>query len=582
MRSIRGIWGVWLVFVMIMLLPMLSFAKLKNIESNSVFHQDKIPVGKTGKIMNVTFYVETGSDYGDAWAGIAYDDGDDEEDVIFPFELTSETTDRKHVGKITKGKKKNITISARVRRDVPEGYYGIPVYLADDKESGRGVQEYINVYIQKSATTDSSSESEAVKDVDFTIGEGQSTPRGKYPDVLNFSLNMANTGKLTAFDVTAHMVMDKDSTVFPFEINDANYDRHFDKVESGGMVNLDYSFAIQKNTYTGYYPIKLEITYRESTEGELKKAEEQFFVHIDNKDKDETTTSAKEFNPNDRTKARIVVDSYRTEPKDVFAGETFDLFITMKNASASVPASNILFTLESEKVSDSAVFSMEEGSSSHAVNSLPANQTTELKLKMTARAGVDQRSYSITINEQYDSPEFKNATDKVTVDIPVKQMARMNVGSFDINPDTINVGDDSNVTFQINNTGKVILYNLMAKFSADSIKENEAYVGNIKPGESGNVDVNLTGKEVTTDDGKINLTISYEDENGNIKEETRDFILNVIQSTEEETDIAGPDITDNKGKHFNMVPFIIAGAAVTAVVILIIVVKRLKHKKEQV
>ena len=582
MKNIRGILGVWLVFVMIMLLPMLSFAKLKNIESNSVFHQDKIPVGKTGKIMNVTFYVETGSDYGDAWAGIAYDDGDDEEDVIFPFELTSETTDRKHVGKITKGKKKNITISARVRRDVPEGYYGIPVYLADDKESGRGVQEYINVYIQKSATTDSSSESEAVKDVDFTIGEGQSTPRGKYPDVLNFSLNMANTGKLTAFDVTAHMVMDKDSTVFPFEINDANYDRHFDKIESGGTVNLDYSFAIQKNTYTGYYPIKLEITYRESTEGELKKAEEQFFVHIDNKDKDETTTSAKEFNPNDRTKARIVVDSYRTEPKDVFAGETFDLFITMKNASASVPASNILFTLESEKVSDSAVFSMEEGSSSHAVNSLPANQTTELKLKMTARAGVDQRSYSITINEQYDSPEFKNATDKVTVDIPVKQMARMNVGSFDINPDTINVGDDSNVTFQINNTGKVILYNLMAKFSADSIKENEAYVGNIKPGESGNVDVNLTGKEVTNDDGKINLTISYEDENGNIKEETRDFILNVIQSTEEETDITGPDITDNKGKHFNIVPFIIAGATVAAVVILIIVVKRLKHKKEQV
>ena len=582
MRNIRGILGVWLVFVMIMLLPMLSFAKLKNIESNSVFHQDKIPVGKTGKIMNVTFYVETGSDYGDAWAGIAYDDGDDEEDVIFPFELTSETTDRKHVGKITKGKKKNITISARVRRDVPEGYYGITVYLADDKESGRGVQEYINVYIQKSATTDSSSESETVKDVDFTIGEGQSTPRGKYPDVLNFSLNMANTGKLTAFDVTAHMVMDKDSTVFPFEINDANYDRHFDKIESGGMANLDYSFAIQKNTYTGYYPIKLEITYRESTEGELKKAEEQFFVHIDNKDKDETTTSAKEFNPNDRTKARIVVDSYRTEPKDVFAGETFDLFITMKNASASVPASNILFTLESEKVSDSAVFSMEEGSSSHAVNSLPANQTTELKLKMTARAGVDQRSYSITINEQYDSPEFKNATDKVTVDIPVKQMARMNVGSFDINPDTINVGDDSNVTFQINNTGKVILYNLMAKFSADSIKENEAYVGNIKPGESGNVDVNLTGKEVTTDDGKINLTISYEDENGNIKEETRDFILNVTKATEEETDITGPDISDNKDKHFNIVPFIIAGATVAAVVILIIVVKRLKHKKEQV
>lgn len=582
MRNIKKICVVFLAFVITLLLPMQSFAKLKNIEGNGVFHQDKIPVGKTGKIMSVTFYVETGSDYGDAWAGIAYDDGDDEDDVEFPFELTSETTDRKHVGKITKGKKKNITISARVRRDIPEGYYGIPVYLADDKDSGRGIQEYINVYIQKSAANESSNESEAVKDVDFTIGEGQATPRGRYPDVLNFSLNMANTGKLTAFDVTAHMVMDKDSTVFPFEINDANYDRHFDKIESGGMVNLDYSFAIQKNTYTGYYPIKLEINYRDSSEGELKKAEEQFFVHIDNKDKDETTTAAGEFNPNDRTKARIVVDSYRTEPKDVFAGESFDLFITMKNASASVPASNILFTLESEKANDSAVFSMEEGSSSHAVNSLPANQTTELKLKMTARAGVDQRSYSITINEQYDSPEFKNATDKVTVDIPVKQVARMNVGSFDINPDTISVGDDSNVTFQINNTGKVVLYNLMAKFSADSIKENEAYIGNIKPGESGNVDVNLTGKAVTSDDGKINLIISYEDENGNVTEETKDFILNVTEAAEEETDITEPDIADNESNHFNIVPFIIAGAVLVAAVILIVVLKKRKNKKEQV
>lgn len=112
MRNIKKICVVFLAFVITLLLPMQSFAKLKNIEGNGVFHQDKIPVGKTGKIMSVTFYVETGSDYGDAWAGIAYDD-DDDEDVEFPFELTSETTDRKHVGKITKGKKKNITISAR-------------------------------------------------------------------------------------------------------------------------------------------------------------------------------------------------------------------------------------------------------------------------------------------------------------------------------------------------------------------------------------------------------------------------------------------------------------------------------------
>ena len=252
----------------------------------------------------------------------------------------------------------------------------------------------------------------------------------------------------------------------------------------------------------------------------------------------------------------------------------------MKNASASVPASNILFTLESEKANDSAVFSIEEGSSSHAVNSLPANQTTELRLKMIARAGVDQRSYSITINEQYDSPEYKNATDKVTVDIPVKQVARMNIGSFEINPESISVGDDANITFQINNTGKVVLYNLMAKFKADSIKENEAYVGNIKPGETGNVDVNLTGKAVTTDDGKISLTISYEDENGNITEETRDFILNVNEEMETEIDMLYPDVTDEETKQPNAIPVVIGGIG-AAVIAGVVVLKKRKSKKEQ-
>ena len=158
MNGVKKILGILMILLMVIIPQVESFAKLRNIESNNVFHQDKIPVGKTGKMMSVTFYVETGSDYADAWAGIAYDDEEDE-NIEFPFELTSETTDRKHVGKISKGKKKSITISARVRRDIPEGYYGIPVYLADDKEGGRGIQEYINVYIQKSATSFTASDS---------------------------------------------------------------------------------------------------------------------------------------------------------------------------------------------------------------------------------------------------------------------------------------------------------------------------------------------------------------------------------------------------------------------------------------
>ena len=54
--------------------------------------------------------------------------------------------------------------------------------------------------------------------------------------------------------------------------------------------------------------------------------------------------------------------------------------------------------------------------------------------------------------------------------------------------------------FGINNTGKVQLYNVTARFEADSIKTEETYVGNIKPGETGNVDTMLTGVAATMDE----------------------------------------------------------------------------------
>lgn len=51
-------------------------------------------------------------------------------------------------------------------------------------------------------------------------------------------------------------------------------------------------------------------------------------------------------------------------------------------------------------------------------------------------------------------------------------------------------------------------------FEGDSIKPTDAYVGNIKPGETGNVDTMLTGIAPTMDDGTIKVRIDYEDENG--------------------------------------------------------------------
>ena len=204
---------------------------------------------------------------------------------------------------------------------------------------------------------------------------------------------------------------------------------------------------------------------------------------------------------------------------------------------------------------------------------------------MIAGAGVDQRTYAITINEKYDSPEYKNAEEKVTVDIPVRQVSRLNTGTIEVMPESISVGSETNVMFSINNTGKVQLYNVMVTFQSDSIEESkDNYVGNIKPGETGNVDVMLTGVAPTMDDGKVKILITYEDENGVASQPIeKEMTLMVTEAMEQDFDMSGMDIpVDAEPEQTVFQKFLIPGAVGAAVVILVlavVVVKRRKKKK---
>ena len=127
------------------------------------------------------------------------------------------------------------------------------------------------------------------KQISFVLGEGQSTPYGVYPNVLDFAINMRNSGLSDARDVTVSMVLSKDSAEFPFDINDGNYDRTFETVAAGAVVQLPYSMAVRSDAYSGYYPIKFNITYRETATGDVKTEEDTFWVRIKNKEKEDSS-----------------------------------------------------------------------------------------------------------------------------------------------------------------------------------------------------------------------------------------------------------------------------------------------------
>ncbi len=587
-----------------------AFAAFMDVGSNQYLVAKKIPEGKVGKSLSIPITINAGEeDMQGVWVGLSADifefnqimsDESNGDYTVsnYPFEITQDTFKPKRLGSISPGKSKSTSISVKLRKDLKPGYYSIPIAIYVDCEEEPDtdrywVKEYLNIYVSESAGTSESEEESNT--VTFVLGEGQSTPYGTYPNVMNFAVNMRNSSKFKAYDVTVSMVLDADSTKFPFNINDGNYDRHYDLIEEGQTVEVPYSMAIREDSYSGFYPIQFKISYRDSQEGDLQTQEATMYVQIVSKSKEDPQG---DFNANDRTRARIIVDSYETVPEEIYAGQEFELILHMKNASSNVPASNILFTLESEKVSESAVFTTEDGANSVVVNSLGAGEIAEVRMKFSSKGGADPRSYSITIKEKYDSPEFKNAEETVTVDIPVKQEARLSTSTIDIMPESISVGAETNVMFGINNTGKVQLYNVTVRFEGDSIKTEETYVGNIKPGETGNVDTMLTGVAATMDEGIIPIVISYEDENGNVSTEMKEMTLFVSEPMPEDMDwdveAGNMDDIEAEGQNslknkFMGLPIAarlaMTGGAATAVIGAIVgirvLLRRRKNKKQQ-
>lgn len=524
----------------------------------------KISTGKTGQKMNVSFViVNTNSETDMTNVKVELvneatfkeifeiEDEDDDDDTKgsssnvpkYPFEYTSDIAKEKEIGTIKAGSKKSVSMSYKVKRNLSEGYYPAIFKLS---YGDRKYYCYVGVNIWVSVSNGSTEEDENNKiDYDFAIGENQFTPSAAYSQVMNFGVNLRNSGLKKVYDVRVDMQLDPDITKFPFDINEGNYMRYMGDMEPEQTVTVPYSMAVREKVKSGFFPIHYKISYREESGGDfVEPIDKVFYVRVVGKDEDELAADAGE---EDRTKARIIVDSFYTVPDVVFAGQPFELHVKMKNASSNVTSSNIMFTFASEEVESSPVFTSDTGSTSVVVNQLSPGATTDLMMVFKSSPTASQKSYTMTIKEQYDSPEFKNAKEEVKISIPIKQEPRLNTGTIEVMPDSISVGSETNVMFGINNTGKVLLYNVMVRFEADSIQTTDAYVGNIKPGETGNLDTMVTGVAPTADDGKVKIIISYEDENGLATEIEKEMLLFVNEAMDDFGDMEAGNIDGMEG-----------------------------------
>lgn len=381
----------------------------------------------------------------------------------------------------------------------------------------------------------------------LVICDNWATPTAVAGQSVNVVIPITNMDVYDVHDIYVEPVLAEESESFPFEIEKSSYMVKLDILPGSGTIadplerrqEITYTFKTRKDAVTGYKKLTFEVSFTNAN-GEIENGTLELYVYVD----------GKKSGGNSQSVPRVIVTGYTTEPETVHAGEAFTLKITLQNTSKETEVGNMKIEFEAtesgadDKVT-SASFIPESGSNTMFLDSIPAGESKEITIDMTAKSDLAQNSYQLGMSIDYEDDSANAFSTSSSLSIPVKQDAKFDVSSIEVMPSRLTVGAEANVMFSIYNTGKTSLYNVTVSFEGASVSGGDTFVGNIETGATGNVDAMLTGAAVTEDDGTIKIKINYEDVNGEastvektmtlmVEEEAYDDVLDDMLTEEEE------------------------------------------------
>lgn len=282
---------------------------------------------------------------------------------------------------------------------------------------------------------------------------------------------------------------------------------------------------------------------------------------------------------------RVIVTGFDTNPAEVHAGSDFTLTIHLKNTSKKTKVQNMLFELEAptegtDEQTSAPAFLPTSGSNSIYLDGIKADGTADISITLNAKADLLQKPYSINLSMKYEDSQATQIDSSSSISIPVKQDARFEFSEFEISPQTIEVGGEANVMCSLYNLGRIKLYNAKARFEGNGIKKQEIFIGNVEAGATGSIDAMLEGEKVTNGNSKITMTLSYEDESGNISETTKDFELEVTEAVDDSDMYMNTDGDVDAGSSgFPVVPVVVVIVIIAGAVAAVVFVKKKKKKQ---
>ena len=410
-----------------------------------------------------------------------------------------------------------------------------------------------------------------------------------------WTITVTNSTSQSLSQVTLAPELGDSGESWPFKTEYQDYKQSVDVIPAGESCDFTFEFVQREDVPSARYTLQFVLT----AENEVK-ASQKFYVNTTAKPED-TKSSQEEGQEADAggfsnggvsysgggsagsgSVPRVIVTGFTTDPAEVRAGSNFTLTIHLKNTSKSTRVSNMLFDLSaptegSDEQTAAPAFLPASGSSSIYLEGIAANGTADISIQLNAKADLLQKPYSIDMSMKYEDSSATQIEATSSISIPVKQDARFEFSEFEISPESIAVGEEANVMCNLYNLGKIKLYNVKATFEGSCIDKEEVFVGNVESGASASIDAMVEGKKATKGPAKITMTLSYEDEAGEVKTMTKDFQLEVTEASE--SDLAAMDMEAEDKGGIPVIPILILVAALAVIAAAVIIIRKKKKKQ---
>lgn len=306
-----------------------------------------------------------------------------------------------------------------------------------------------------------------------------------------------------------------------------------------------------------------------------------------------------------KNQPKLIISNYDINPKTVEAGEDFSLTFTLYNTNNKNTIYNLKVSIDQQLqsqpqasgenealISDGSVFSPVNTSNSFYVSALYPWNTTTKYLNMKVNPNAVAGNYVIGLTLEYEDYLGNQYQTKESIGIPVVQRANVTIG--EVKHEELSVGNQTQVSVNIYNTGKDNLNTFMCDVIGKgfSIDNDRKFIGNFNSGTTETFTFNITPEREGEVEGKIML--SYEDSAGNMHTTTKDFSADASNMGAEDVDgqmTEDPEtgemipvdngMDQNSGSSLLKSPFLWMGLIIILILIGLLLRKRKKNKKNE-